>query len=106
MLDFLSFNTFIAQDVLIVCYYLGAIFMPLFLYFTRGYFLKKFSFVKSIDTNLKELYSSLSLKNKLIFIASFFMIFFCMQLCWRMIFEAMIGYFDMHNYLYEIKNNI
>ncbi|BCD67237.1 hypothetical protein NitYY0918_C0108 [Nitratiruptor sp. YY09-18] len=28
--------------------------------------------------------------------------FLCAELCWRMVFEAMIGYFDMHDFLYEI----
>ena len=106
MLEFLSFHTFIAQDILIFFYYIGAIVIPLALYFLRGYYLRKFSFMAKVDAGVKELYSSLSLKNRLIIIVVTVMMFLFMELFWRMMFEAMIAYFNMHDYLYEINNNI
>ncbi len=106
MNDFLTFNTFIAQDILIFFYYVGAVIMPVILWFSRDYLLKKVSLFNSVNTFLKGFFESLNLKNKTITIIGFVMIFFCMELCWRMIFEAMIGYFDMHNYLYEISRSL
>jgi len=106
MNDFLNFNTFIAQDVLIFFYYVGAVIMPVILWLSRDYLLKKVSLFNFINTFLKEFFESLSLKNKTITIIGFVMMFVCLELCWRMIFEAMIGYFDMHNYLYEISKGL
>ncbi len=100
MQDILSFNTFIAQNILIFFYYIGAIFIPILIWYMRNYFINKFSFIKSIT----QLYNSLSKKDKFIAIITVIMIFLFMQLFWRMMFEAMIGYFDMHNYLYKISH--
>ena len=106
MNDFLSFNTFIAQDVLVFFYYIGAMVMPVILWFSRDYLLKRVSLFNLVNNLLKGFFESLSLQNKTITIVGFIMMFFCMELCWRMVFEAMIGYFDMHNYLYEISRSL
>ena len=94
-MDFLRFNTFIAQDVLVFFYYIFAILVPLFLWALRPYIIEKFPAVKTLE-------KSLSLKSILLFFA----IFLCMELCLRMVFEAMIGYFDMHDYLFEIVKSL
>jgi len=104
MSDFLSFNSFVTPYVLIFFYYILAIIIPIVLWNMRTYILKKVSTLKELDTNVKGIFNSLSIKNKIIIIAMFLMIFFCMQLCLRMMFEMMIGYFDMHEYLREIAN--
>jgi hypothetical protein len=106
MLDFLSFHTFVARDILILFYYIGAIIIPLALYLLRGYYLKKFSFLAKVDAGVKELYGSLSLKNRLTVIGMIVMMFIFMELFWRMMFEMFIAYFNMHDYLFEINNNI
>ncbi|WP_434658401.1 DUF4282 domain-containing protein [Sulfurimonas sp. NW9] len=36
----------------------------------------------------------------------FGVIFLCMELCLRILFEGMIGYFDMHDYLYKISQKV
>ena len=102
MQDFLNFNTFIAPDVLIFFYYIGALFIPFLLYKFRLYLLKKFSFESKVEQKFQTLFHSLSKRDRVNVIVSMIVLFFCMELCWRIIFEAMIGYFDMHNYLYEI----
>ena len=106
MYDYLVFNKFIAQNILILSYYFGAIFMPILLWYMRLYIIKKVLFVKEIKLFVDPYYSKLSAQEKrkiwLVFIA----LFICMQLCWRMMFEAMIGYFDMHDYLYEIAKSL
>ena len=87
MHEFLSFERFITQDILIIIYYLGVLIVPYFLW------QHKTSFVKIISKN----------SNKTLI--SFFIIFFLFELLWRIIFEAMIGYFDMHNYLQIIMQS-
>lgn len=90
MLDFLKFNTFITQDVLVFIYYIGAFALPILLWKYGSPLLYKFFKLKNARGK------------KLAFIT----LFFCIELCWRMFFEAMIGYFDMHEYLYKISQTV
>jgi len=98
MYDILSFNNFIAQNVLIVFYYIGAVVIPAILYYFKD------DAVKYLDK--KGLRISLDAKEKKTVFIVFIVIFLCMELCWRMVFEAMIGYFDMHDYLHEIVKKL
>jgi len=91
MWDILTFNSFVAQDILIFFYYIFALLVPLFLWVLRLYIRRKISVNK---------------QHKLITLLTFITIFFCMELFLRMMFEMMIGYFDMHDYLYEISQNL
>ena len=98
MWDILTFNNFIAQDVLIVFYYSGAVVVPLVLYYYKN------DTVKYLEK--KGLYFSLDAKEKKTAYIVLVLVFLCAELCWRMVFEAMIGYFDMHDYLYEISKKL
>ncbi len=106
MQDILSFNTFITQDILIFFYYVGAVVIPVVLYFFKDHLIENISFVKTINDKLYAFYSTFSSRKKIVFWMMFITVFLCMELCWRMMFEAMIGYFDMHDYLYQIANKI
>ncbi len=103
MYNFLSFNTFITQDVLVVFYYLGAIGMPVCFFFCRNYLTKHVILFEIIELKIKKFYNSFSPKDKFVFWISIIFLFLMMELFWRMVFEAMIGYFDMHAYLYKIS---
>ena len=88
MVDFLTFERFITQDILIVIYYFGVLFLPLLLWSYR-------------ETTIK-IVSKMKINNLfLVFIG-----IILMELMWRMMFEAMIAYFDMHNYLQAISQNL
>ena len=93
MYDFLSFNTFITQDVLLFFYYVGAVVVPFLLYNYKNKFITSSNFFTKLESNPR-----------------FFLIsvgtFLLLELFWRMMFEAMIGYFDMHEYLYEISTHL
>ena len=106
MYDDLVFNKFIAQDILIVFYYFGVIVMPILLWYARSYFIKKVLLIKEIENFVGSYYAKLSSSDKRKVWLTFIALFICMQLCWRMIFEMMIGYFDMHDYLYEISKSL
>jgi hypothetical protein len=99
MWQFLTFEKFISQDVLIFFYYMFALMMPIFLWSMRFYILKKIPYLKRINHNTIEVYKNLDIKKKVFIVLVFIMMFFCMELCLRMMFEMIIGYFDMHNYL-------
>ena len=103
MYEYLTFNKFIAQDVLIVSYYFGAIFMPILLWYSRSYVIKKVLLVEEIENFVGSHYTKLSSQEKRKIWFTFIVLFICTQLCWRMMFEMMIGYFDMHDYLYEMS---
>ncbi|WP_457748847.1 DUF4282 domain-containing protein [Sulfurimonas sp.] len=97
MWNILSFNTFIAQDIFIFFYYIFTLLMPVLIWKMRSSLMKRFTFLKE---------KTLSKQNKLMLILFFSVIFLCMELCLRIMFEVMIGYFDMHNYLYEISQKV
>ncbi len=86
MWDILSFKTFISPNVLVLFYYTGVVGIPIVLWYFQSYLLKK-SRMKS---------------NALMWIGFIVMIIFA-ELFWRMIFEMLIGYFDIHNYLQKLN---
>ncbi len=106
MWDFLTFNYFITPHILLVGYYFGAILMPFLLWKYRRSLLKKYTLLQTLNDYIKSLFSSLSDKNQRYVRIFYIVIFFMMELMWRMIFEAMIGYFNMHNYLQHISSQL
>ena len=104
MRDILVFNRFVTQDVLILFYYIGAVMIPVMLFVFRKELIGRVTFFKRIDDRLKAFYGHFTTGRKTVFWLVFFTIFLCMELCWRMLFEAMIGYFDIHDFLYRIAN--
>ena len=104
MWNFLTFQTFITQDVLIIIYYIGAILIPVILWYFKDYLRKRFTLFSRIDTASRQLFSTLSTRNRILVLLGFFTLFLCMELCWRMMFEMMIGYFNMHNFLQSIAS--
>ena len=100
MWDILTFNQFVTQDILIFFYYIGVVAIPIVLVFSREYLIQNISLLKKLDDKIQ---SSLNLKEKTIMLVSFITLLIFVELGWRMIFEMMIGYFDMHDYLYVIS---
>ena len=90
MWDVLIFEKFITQNILIFFYYVGVLFIPIMLWIFKAYFVDKVTFLQNSQKNLQK-------------VLLFFILFLCMQLCLRIVFEFMIGYFDMHDYLYAIS---
>jgi len=110
MQDFLLFNDFIAQDVLLFFYYVAALSIPFLFVKFRSYFYKRIFSIGSEEVSLENFYTDLAPKQKMWVLFGVVTLFVSMELCLRMCFEAMIGYFDMHDYLHTImlelqKNN-
>jgi len=106
MKDFLSFNYFITPHILLAIYYIGAFVIPVLLWKFRQYLLEKSALFRALNEYIKSLFSSISVKNKLYIRIAYIVIFLIMELIWRMMFEAMIGYFNMHNYLQHISSQL
>ncbi len=101
MIDFLTFKSFITPFFLIVFYYIGAVIIPIFsflfiLWIRDRYFLEFSLRIKKI---LKD---KISFVQRVVFIALFIFSFLAMEIFWRMIFEFMIAYFDMHDALMRL----
>jgi hypothetical protein len=85
---------------------MGAVIVPIILWYLRIYLLKKFSLYKDINDSFYQYYKSLSTKRKLQITSLFVFIFLFMELCLRIVFEFVIAYFDMHEYLSHISKAI
>ena len=105
MWDILVFDRFITPTVLIVAYYMGAILMPFALWLARHYLLRRIALLARLDLQRQALFASLSRRNRVLLTAALVLIFLFMELGWRMLFEAMIGYFQMHDDLHALLSN-
>jgi len=88
-LEYLTFNKFISPDILIIIYYISVAAITLMLFIYNKYFLNKFI-------------HQFKIKSRVLIWLLLILIFLCMQLCLRVFFEIVIGYFDMHNMLYKL----
>lgn len=104
MWDFLTFKRFITGDLLVLFYYIGAVFIPILLWTLRKYLARKFSLFKSLQSIQQQVYASLSTKDRLIYIVLLLALVLSMEIIWRMMFEAMIAYFQMRDYLQIIAS--
>ena len=102
LIDFLTFKYFIAADIPIICYYMGAIIIPIILYKSRTYLIENIQLIRSLNDFFLDAFSTLDSKNRRYAKIFFLLMFLMMELMWRMMFEMMIGYFQMHNYLQQI----
>jgi hypothetical protein len=95
MTNFLTFRTFISIDILILSYYIGAIIIPIAMWFSKAYLQRRFNLLDRVNRLMITLFGKLSLKRKILSILILMMLFISMEIIWRMCFEAMIGYFQM-----------
>ena len=90
LLDFLSFKTFITPSILLVFYYIGALVVPLLSWMFLRYLKRRY-------------FPDLILPKRLYLYVIFLLCFLCAELFWRMIFEVLIAYFDMHDALMRMS---
>jgi hypothetical protein len=81
---------------------MGAIFMPIFIWFISRWVMKKISMMEKSFQSVKRMaWASMNLKYKIIFILLFVGIFLFMQIIWRMMFEFLIAYMQIREALYN-----
>jgi hypothetical protein len=101
-MDFLTFNSFISTEVLIVFYYLGAIVMPVGIWGLLTWLLHKYRLLNTTYENGKQvIWHSLNRKQQVKVIALFGISFLFMELFWRMLFEFLIAYMQMRDALVQ-----
>jgi hypothetical protein len=93
MTDFLTFQTFITPTLLIIMYYIGAVFIPIFSWL----FLQ---WIKKVYKTEIETYTTF--KKRFISSTAFLLCFFSLEILLRVIFEFFIAYFDIHDALMQL----
>jgi len=97
---FLTFDLFISGYVLIILYYVGALVCPFVMWRCMRWIISKFSLIEEGYLQGKGLLSrTLPLKQKIKIIFLFSIAFIMAEVFWRMAFEFMIGYIQMHDAL-------
>ncbi|APW66031.1 MULTISPECIES: DUF4282 domain-containing protein [Arcobacteraceae] len=102
-MDFLTFKTFISTEILIIFYYLGAIFLPFITWILLKWAIKRYKLINTSYENIKEsLWKTLSKKQQLKFLSFFIILFIFMEIFWRMLFEFLIAYMQIRDALLQI----
>jgi uncharacterized BrkB/YihY/UPF0761 family membrane protein len=97
MQDFLTFKTFISPTVLTIMYSFGLFIMPIFTWFVISK-VKKYIPSQIIEFKNKA-FSQMRLQDKVKVIFFALLMLLCMEICWRMMFEFLIAYMQMHDAL-------
>ena len=102
MNDFLIFKSFISIEILIFFYYVGAIIIPFALYKSKYYLINKFKIFDIFNKLILKIFNLFDDKKKSSIKILLFLLFIFMEIFWRMMFEMMIAYFQMRDYLQTI----
>ncbi len=99
--DFLIFQTLLSPAILMVVYYLGAVALPYVAWRTVKRWRESkphlFGVIDVAGEQLERLPSGWRLATVTV------LLFVTMEILWRMMFEAMIGYFQMHSALQTLS---
>lgn len=99
MQDFLLFKSFITPSLLIIIYYVGAVLIPLASWIVAKWIQKNY-FTK-VSENIA---TKITTKQRFYLITAFIFCFLCMEVFWRIMFEFLIAYFDMHDALMQLSS--
>ncbi len=97
MVDFLTFKTFITPSLLVIMYIGGALVMPVV-----SYYLAKWIVTRYFSKQKALFYANTTPKQRLVLLLMFLGCFFCMEIMWRVMFEFVVAYFDMHAALMKL----
>lgn len=96
-MDYLSFNNFISPGALIVLYYTGAILLPVVTWLWILRLAGKSSQVSRIfNQGRHSLWQRLNKRQRSMALGGFIICFLLTELFWRMLFEFLIAYMQIH----------
>ena len=99
-MDFLTFKSFISTEVLIIFYYIGALILPVGIWFFLAWLVRKYKFLNTAYENSKTMvWESLNKQQQTKLVAIFITCFLFMELFWRMLFEFLIAYMQIRDAL-------
>jgi len=100
MIDFLTFKTFIAPSVLLWVYAAGAVLMPVLSYYAvRGIV------TRYLSRQQAWFFAHTTSVQRLLLLLMSLGCFFCMEIMWRIMFEFVVAYFDMHEALIHLDTH-
>ena len=103
-MDYLTFKSFISTEVLIIFYYLGALILPVGIWFLLAWFVRKYRLLNTAyETGKEIIWRSLNKKQQTKYIAFFVTSFLFMELFWRMFFEFLIAYMQIRDALLQTQ---
>jgi hypothetical protein len=103
VLEYLTFDKFIATKLIVLIYYIFAVLVPFCLFFFKSKLFDRFLFLKDIETKALDLFSSFFTNSqKFKIYLSLFIMFLFFEIMLRIFFEILIAYFDIHDYLYKL----
>jgi len=99
-MDFLTFKSFISTEVLIIFYYIGAVILPVGIWFLFAWLIRKYKYLNTAYENGKIfVWQSLNKQQQIKLVAFFLIAFLFMELFWRMLFEFLIAYMQIRDAL-------
>lgn len=104
-MDFLTFKSFISTTALIAFYYIGAVILPVGIWFFSIWIIKKYKFIDDVyNKGKEEIWGLLNKRQqvKLVLLAMTFFLF--MELFWRMLFEFLIAYMQIRDALLQSQS--
>ena len=105
-IDFLNFRSFISPHVLVACYYIGALGVPVGSWFFALWIKRKYWVVSdSYETSKTTIFNTTRTKDRMLFYVLFALFFFCMEILWRMTFEFLIAYLQIREALLELATH-
>ncbi len=105
-IDFLNFRFFISPYVLLACYYIGAIGVPIGSWFLALWIKRKYWLASNIYDLSKITFIKITrTKDRILLYILFLVFFICMEIMWRMMFEFIIAYLQMRDALMELAGH-
>lgn len=102
-MDFLTFKSFISIEVLIIFYYIGALIMPVGVWFLVTRLARKYNLIDAAYKKGKEsIWKALNKNQQIKLVIFFICLFLFMELFWRMLFEFLIAYIQMRDALLQL----
>lgn len=103
LIDFLSFKLFISPYVLIACYYMGAIGIPVASWLLARWLGNQLTPTWDINGLVKKSRSKTKRQPpRILLVGLFSIIFISMEIIWRMLFEFLIAYLQMRSALMDL----
>jgi hypothetical protein len=94
MINFFTFKTFITPSLLLVTYYIGGLFIIWMSWHIVLWLKKAYLKIEHYTT----------FQQRFLATVFFVAVFVFMQMGWRMVFEFLIAYFDMHEALLKLAH--
>ena len=100
VLEFLSFQYFISFPVLLACYYLGSLGIPLLCWYVALRVKRKYWTVsETADRGQELIREHMRPRDRAAFTALVLFLFLSMEIMWRIIFEYLIAYLQIRDAL-------